>query len=99
MCNIILKTPSIYRLSLTTAPGDYRAVTPTEVVFNAAETVQVVKVTIEQDGISEEDEFFTANLSVSPGESQVQIGEQSQATATITDDDGQFCSIYQCPLF
>ena len=77
--------------SLPTASGDYIAVTSREVVFSTVETVQVVKVTIEQDAVAEEAEFFTATLSAAPGESLVQIGAQSQATATIIDDDGPFC--------
>ena len=70
------------------APGDYTAVS-LEVTFGADETVKTVEVPIQQDGVSEEVEAFTATLSPVPGPINVQIGGDGEATATIVDDDSE----------
>lgn len=52
--------------------------------------------TIQQDGVSEGVEIFTASLSLLPGDIVVQIGDQAQATTTIRDSDGGFYMLVLC---
>ena len=80
-----------WTVSVPPAPGDYRAVVSGEVTFSAEEEEKEVEVSIQQDGVSEGVETFTAILSVLPGATGLQIGDQGQATATIIDSDGEFC--------
>ena len=58
------------------------------VTFAPDESVQIVNVTVVNDGILENTEMFTAMLTATPG-SMVMIGAADTATATITDDDSK----------
>ena len=80
-----------WTVSVPPAPGDYGAVVSGEVTFSAEEEEKEVEVSIQQDGVSEGVETFTAILSVLPGATGLQIGDQGEATATIIDSDGEFC--------
>jgi len=65
------------------------------VTFAPDESVQIVNVTVVNDGILENTEMFTAMLTAAPG-SMVMIGAADTATATITDDDSKPTSIQLC---
>ena len=67
------------------ADEDYRATSMT-VMFQAAETSQVVMVPILGDDTFEGVEQFTARLSVPPGQDRVMLGTD-MATVEITDND------------
>ena len=64
------------------------------VVFAAGETEQFVEVGIEADNVYESSlEAFEAALSLPAGSTGVVLGQQSQATATIQDNNGKLYSI------
>jgi CSLREA domain-containing protein len=67
------------------APGDYTAVTTTQLQFNPGETSKLVKVVANTDTVYELDEDFVVNLS-SPVNATIGDGE---GRGTITDDDPQ----------
>ena len=67
------------------ADEDYRATSMT-VMFQAAETSQVVMVPILGDDTFEGVEQFTARLSVPPGQDRVMLGTD-MATVEITDEE------------
>jgi chitinase len=71
------------------APGDYTAVLPTTVKFNAGETVKTVSVNIVGDTIDEADENFSVKLS-NPSAGTI---SQDTGTVTIRDDDGPAISV------
>ena len=64
------------------------------VVFGVGETEQFVEVGIENDDVYENElEEFEAVLTLPPGSSGVLLGQQSQAMASIQDDDGKLSYI------
>ena len=58
------------------------------VTFAAGESEAFVEVGLINDDVYETQEFFMAVLSLPAGSTGVQIGQQSQANAIISDDDG-----------
>ena len=70
------------------AGEDYRNTSVT-VIFQAAETSQVVMVPISSDNIREGVEQFTAQLSLPAGQNGVVLGVNT-ATVEITDDDCKY---------
>lgn len=86
-------------ISLCIAPADYAARLDFQVVFAAGETEQFVEVGIEVDNVYESSlEEFQAVLSLPAGSTGVVLGQQSQATATIQDNDGKFL-VFMQPKF
>ena len=78
----------IYYYSL--APGDYATRQDFQVVFAAGEIEQFVEVGVEDDNVYESSlEEFQAVLSLPAGSTGVVLGQQSQATASIQDNDGR----------
>ena len=64
---------------------DYSAIRDEEVTFAPSETVKTVIVTIQGDNVFEGEESFTASLSLVPGSTGVEIGQQDSATISIMD--------------
>lgn len=70
------------------APEDYVSRIEVLVTFTAGETEQFVEVLLVDDNVVEGEEVFSATLTLPAGSSGVALGQNSEATATITDDDG-----------
>ena len=49
---------------------------------------KTVSVTIREDTVYEGEETFFAGLSLPPGETNVEIGDNDELNTTITDNDG-----------
>jgi hypothetical protein len=69
-----------------TSGSDYSPLINEEVTFGPSETIKFVMVPITEDNVFEGEESFTATLSLVPGSSGVEIGQQGTATTTIVDD-------------
>ena len=65
--------------------SDYSPLINEEVTFGPSENIKFVMVPITQDNVFEGEESFTAILSLVPGSSSVEIGQQGTATTTIVD--------------
>jgi len=74
-------------INISSDPADFTGQTNTIVTFAPDETVQIVNVTVVDDGTLESTEMFTAMLTATPS-SMVMIGAAT-ATATITDNDSK----------
>ena len=64
---------------------DYSPLINEEVTFGPSETIKFVMVPITEDNVFEGEESFTVTLSLVPGSSGVEIGQQGTATTTIVD--------------
>ena len=73
------------------APMDFIPVTQTSIVFNAGTTAQQVTVTIANDDIVENSEFFYGNLSTSDG---AVILDPSAARVTILETKGDDSKLF-----
>jgi CSLREA domain-containing protein len=65
-----------------TAPGDYMAITTTQLTFASNQTTQTISVTINGDGVAEGAEDFFVNLSDPSGNATIAA---AQGKGTITD--------------
>ena len=73
------------------APVDFIPVTQTSIVFNAGTTSQQVTVSIADDDIVENSEFFYGNLSTSDG---AVILDPSAARVTILETEGDDSKLF-----
>ena len=73
------------------APMDFIRVTQTSIVFNAGTTSQQVTVSIADDDIVEDSEFFYGNLSTSDG---AVILDPSAARVTILETEGDDSKLF-----
>ena len=69
--------------------GEDYTTTSVTVIFQAAETSQIVMVPISSDNVREGVEQFTAQLSLPAGQNGVVLGVNT-ATVEITDDDCKY---------
>ena len=63
---------------------------PYSVQFNVGVTRVSFNVSINNDNILEEDEIFTLNINSSSLTNRITIGDHSQTTVTILDNDGEY---------
>lgn len=69
------------------ASEDFIPRTNVPVTFEAGESEQFVEVMIVNDSVFEGEEQFGATLALQPQSSGIVLGSQSEASATIQDDD------------
>ena len=63
---------------------------PYSVQFNVGVTRVSFSVSINNDNILEEDEIFNLNINSSSLTNRITIGDHSQTTVTILDNDGEY---------
>ena len=63
---------------------------PYSVQFNVGVTRVSFNVSINNDNILEEDEIFNLNINSSSLTNRITIGDHSQTTVTILDNDGEY---------
>ena len=63
---------------------------PYSVQFNVGVTIVSFNVTLKEDSTKEDNETFTLSINSSSLPSSIIIGDDSQTTVTIRNDDGKF---------